>query len=220
MHAWRGWHWWPGADPFEVAAGAILVQNTAWTNAERALERLRAAGALTPGSMSALSQDELGLLIRPSGQYRQKALKLRALVDLIASAGSLDALLAEPAAALRARLLATWGIGEETADVIVLYASRQPAFVIDAYTRRVFSRLNLGPRTERYGDWQRYFAGRLPEDHELWGRYHALIVLHAKHVCRKREPLCGECALAPRCSFSGVAGPESGRQAAGGGRTG
>ncbi|MGK2966770.1 MAG: endonuclease III domain-containing protein [Tepidiformaceae bacterium] len=205
MHAWRGWHWWPDAEPFEVIVGGILVQNTAWTNVERALDRLRAADALEPGRMAALTDNELEELVRPSGQHRQKAKKLRAMLELVMAAGSLRALLETPGPELRARLLATWGIGEETADAIVLYASHQPSFVVDAYTQRIFGRLGLGPGSGRYGDWQRYFVERLEEDRDLWARFHALIVLHAKHLCRKRAPLCGQCSLAPRCGFPGDA---------------
>lgn len=201
MHEWRGWHWWPGADPFEVVVGCILVQNTMWTNVERALERLRAADALNPLAMAALSPAALEELVRPSGQYRQKAIKLRRFLGLVGEAGSFEALLALPGPELRARLRDTWGIGDETADAIVLYAAHQPAFVIDAYTQRVFGRLGLGPGTTRYGEWQRYFVERLREDRDLWARYHALIVLHAKHLCLKRAPRCAECALADRCTW-------------------
>jgi len=145
MHAWRGWHWWPDADPFEVCVGAILVQNTMWTNVERALARLRAARALDLAAMSALPHAELEELVRPSGQYRQKAGKLRAFLDLAESHGGLEQLLAVEPATLRERLLATWGIGRETADCIVCYAARKPALAIDAYTIRLFSRLGIGP---------------------------------------------------------------------------
>lgn len=205
MHAWRKWHWWPDGDPFEVAVGAILVQNTAWTNVERALERLRAAGALSPEAMSSLSQEGLEELVRPSGQYRTKARKLRAFLGLVESAGTLEALLSLDGTALRERLLATWGIGPETADAIVLYAARRPAFVIDAYTQRLFGRLGLGPgEGAAYDCWQSYFTSALARDRDLWARYHALIVLHCKHLCRKRRPRCGDCALRTECTFAGA----------------
>jgi endonuclease-3 related protein len=205
MHAWRGWHWWPDGEPFEVIAGCILVQNTAWTNVERALERLRAADALTPGVMEALSQGALEELVRPSGQYRQKARKLRAFLDLAREHGGIEELLATPAARLRGLLLATFGIGPETADAIICYAAKQPAFAIDAYTMRIFTRLGIGPIPSMdYAAWQRFFLEKLEdagdaEPRDLFARYHALIVLHAKHLCRKRAPRCEECSLAPRC---------------------
>lgn len=203
MHAWRGWHWWPDADPFEVIVGSILVQNTNWVNVERAIANLRAAAVLTPEAMTALSDDALEALVRPSGQYRQKTKKLRAFLATADAHGGLPALLALPAAELRATLLATWGIGEETADCILVYAARQPAFAIDAYTKRIFSRLGMGLRpTASYGEWQRSFTGVLPEDRDLWARYHALIVMHAKHLCRKVRPLCAHCTLLARCPGS------------------
>ncbi len=209
MHAWRGWHWWPDADPFEVAAGAILVQNTAWANVERALERLRAADALTAEAMSRLSDGELEGLIRSSGQYRQKTKKLRAFLALIAGAGSLEAVLRLPPPELRRLLLATWGIGEETADAIVLYSARKPAFVIDAYTRRIFGRLRAGPHpAASYAEWQQFFVGALPIDRDLWARFHAVVVMHAKHLCRKRGPRCGECLLRDRCGGVDAAGED------------
>lgn len=203
LHAWRGWHWWPDADPFEVITGSILVQNTAWTNVERALDRLREARALSPSAMAALPEAVLEELVRPSGQYRQKARKLRAFLVLAERHGGLEALLALPAATLREELLATWGIGPETADAIAVYAAHKPAFVIDAYTMRLFARLGVGPVASRdYATWQAFFVANLPEDRDLWARYHALIVMHCKHLCRKRSPKCGECTLAARCLFA------------------
>ena len=203
MHGAERWHWTADSDPFEVALGAILVQHTAWTNAERAIDRLREAGALDPAALAALPDGALEELVRPSGQYRTKARKLRAFLDLIGDHGSLKALLALPAPALRERLLGTWGIGEETADVIVLYAAGKPAVVVDAYTRRLFARLGLGPPPDApYRDWQAYLAGELPGDAPALARFHALVVLHGKRLCLARRPRCGDCDLAPRCAFA------------------
>lgn len=207
MHGGRPWHWRPGEAPFEVCVGAILVQNTAWANAERALDRLRQAGALDPAAMAALEPAELEALIRPAGQFRQKAKKLRAFLDLCRAAGGLNALLALPAADLRARLLQTWGIGPETADCILCYAAAREVMVVDAYTARLFRRLGLGPEADSYDAWQRWLAAEAAADPrwrgaERLGRAHALIVLHAKHCCRKRAPRCGECLLRGRCAFS------------------
>jgi endonuclease III related protein len=206
MHTWRGWHWWPDAPPFEVIVGAILVQRTTWTNVEKALAVLRQRGALDFAAMDALPHEELEQLVRHSGQFRQKARKLRAFIDLANRHGSLDALLNLPAVELREELLSTWGIGPETADCIVLYAAKQPAFVIDAYTIRISSRLGFGPaHTNSYDTWQRFYVDKLPRDTELWARFHALLTLHAKHLCVARNPRCGECALASQCSFAGAA---------------
>jgi endonuclease-3 related protein len=217
MHARRGWHWWPDADPFEVCVGAILVQNTMWTNVERALDRLRQANALDPGAMSALPHAELEELVRPSGQYRQKAKKLRAFLDLAETHGGLERLLGVESPLLRERLLATWGIGRETADCIVCYAAHQPALAIDAYTMRLFSRLGIGPQSVAYDEWQSWMlehldrerlqAGHPEPPRDLFARYHALIVMHCKHLCQKRAPLCADCELRARCPFP--AGPQA-----------
>ncbi len=203
MHGWRQWHWDRNTDPFEIVVGSILVQNTQWTNAEAAIERLRAAGALTVERMSSLAPDALAELVRPSGQYRQKAKKLRAFLDLVEAHGSLTELLALPANEVRAKLLATLGIGEETADAILAYAVHQPAFVVDAYTMRLFGRLGLGPgNSTSYAEWQGFFTGTLPVDQDLWARFHALIVMHCKFICRKSAPACGACALSAACPAS------------------
>ena len=205
MHAWRGWHWWPDADPFEVCVGAILVQNTQWSNVELALGRLRAAEAFSPLTMDLLGDDELQSLIRPSGQYRQKTKKLRAFLELVRSYGSLDELLARPAPELRVALLATWGIGKETADCILNYAAHYPALAVDAYTMRVMGRLGIGPvESTSYDEWQRFLEASIAEDRDLRARYHALIVMHCKHLCLKRSPTCGECSLRPGCSLGGA----------------
>jgi len=209
MHEWRGWHWWPDADPFEVCVGCILVQNTMWSNVERAVERLKAADALSPDAMAALGQEELEELIRPSGQYRQKALKLRAFLSLAEANGGFEALMAIPAIDLRPLLLSCWGLGPESADAMVLYASRQPAVVIDAYTMRLFGRLGLGPvESKDYHAWQRWKqanlvteAGTGHDERDLKARYHALIVMHCKHLCLKNRPKCGECSLRPQCAY-------------------
>ena len=204
MHGQRTWHWWPDANPFEVIVGAILVQNTAWSNVERALDLLRAAHTLTPAAMAALSPEALEELVRPSGQYRQKAKKLQAFLALIDSEGGLDALLARPRPVLRETLLATWGIGPETADCIVLYASRQATFIVDAYLIRLCTRLGIGPiHTTNYDAWQEYFEGNLrPIERDMWARFRAEIVLHCKFLCRKRAPNCRECTLLPHCPGS------------------
>jgi endonuclease-3 related protein len=204
MHGQRTWHWWPDADPFEVIVGAILVQNTAWSNVERALDLLRAADALHPDAMAALSPEALEALVRPSGQYRQKAKKLRAFLALIEAHGGLDRLFALPQPELRATLLATWGIGPETADCIVLYAARLPTFIVDAYLIRLGTRLGIGPiQTTSYAAWQAYFESNLrPIDRDMWARFRAEIVLHCKFLCRLRAPKCLECTLLPHCPGS------------------
>ncbi len=194
-------HWWPGDSPFEVIVGAILTQQTAWANVEKALANLRAAGALSPDGIRAASEDDLATLIRPSGFYRGKARKLKALIELLDERfeGDLNSLLAAPGDDLRPALLATHGIGPETADSILLYAAGRPYFVIDAYARRIFSRLGLTPADDTYDAWQRLFARELPPDAALFNEYHALIVEHAKRTCRT-VPLCEGCVLLDVCA--------------------
>ncbi len=193
--------WWPGShDPFEVIAGAILTQQTAWANVERALANLRGAGALSPDGIRRLTEGELAVLVRPSGFYRSKARKLKAFVGLLGGrfGGNLAAMLATPGDKLRPLLLATHGIGPETADSILLYAAGQPHFVVDAYARRIFRRLGTGPAHDTYDAWQQWFEASLPRDAALFNEYHALIVAHGKRACRA-TPRCGGCALLDAC---------------------
>ena len=192
--------WWPGGSPFEVVVGAILTQAAAWTNVEKAIENLKAAGVLSPRGILETPVDELARLIYPAGYYNAKARKLKAFVEVLFErhGGDLDRLFALPLSELRRELLATHGIGPETADAVILYAASRPCFVIDAYTRRVFRRLGLAPAGDDYGSWQRLFEGMLPPDAPLFNEYHALIDRHAKTYCRK-EPLCGQCFLRAIC---------------------
>jgi endonuclease-3 related protein len=195
------WHWSPGyiRGPMDVVAGAILVQHTAWPNAERALEHLRDAGALDPGALLAMPDDALVPLIRVSGTPTVKLRRLRAIASTIEDAGGIDAFLRLYDGELRARLLATHGIGAETADAIMLYAAGRRVFEIDAYTRRMFRRIGAGPATDTYDAWQRFFEEALPDgDASMFQRYHAYIVLHAKAVCRAR-PRCEACPLLELC---------------------
>jgi endonuclease-3 related protein len=192
--------WWPAETPFEVIVGAILTQSAAWVNVEKAIGNLRAAGALEPEPMRRLSEGELARAIYPSGYFNAKARKLKAFLALLSERfeGDLEALLACPADELRPLLLATHGIGPETADSILLYAAGRPLFVVDAYTRRLFSRLALAPTHDNYEGWQRLFMDTLPPEGPLFNEYHALIVRHVREVCRKR-PLCPSCPLLPEC---------------------
>ena len=195
-------HWWPAQTPFEVIVGAILTQSAAWANVEKAIGNLKAADALSPLELRRLGEEELARLIRPSGYFNAKARKLKAFVAMLYErfGGDLDKLLAAPAEALRPLLLATHGIGPETADSILLYAAARPLFVVDAYTRRLFPRLGLAPtsRGDTYDAWQRLFMASLPTEVALFNEYHALIVRHGKELCRRR-PLCPGCPLLSIC---------------------
>lgn len=197
--------WWPAETPFEVCVGAILVQNTAWPNVEKALASLRGTGRLSYEGLAGLGHEELAALIRPSGCYNVKAKRLAAFVDFLGReyGGRVEAMAARDPSLLRAQLLAVPGIGRETADSIALYAAGLPLFVIDAYTRRVFGRLGMIRGDEAYDDLQRRFMDELPEDAEMFNDYHAQIVMHAKDVCRPR-PRCEVCTLHSLCSKVGV----------------
>jgi endonuclease-3 related protein len=196
-------HWWPAGSPFEVVVGAILTQSAAWVNVEKAIENLRAAGVLSPEGLLKVGLDELARLIYPAGYYNAKAHKLKAFLEMLFDrhGGRLDDLFALPLPQLRQELLATHGVGEETADSITLYAAEKPSFVIDAYTRRVFSRLGLEPARDSYASWQAMFSEALPPDVQLFNEYHALIDRHAKTVCRK-VPLCDQCCLRQVCRLA------------------
>jgi endonuclease-3 related protein len=197
--------WWPGETPFEVCVGAILVQNTAWTNAAMALAVLRSRGLLDFVALRRVSASQLEPLIRSSGYYRVKARRLRAFLGFLEAryGGRVEAMREERRFRLRAALLEVPGIGRETADSIVLYAAGLPLFVVDAYTRRVFARLGLVRGDEPYDTLQRFFMERLPPRAGVYNDFHAQIVVLGKDYCRAR-PLCGRCPLAEVCVRRGV----------------
>ncbi|MBM3157227.1 MAG: hypothetical protein FJ004_08070 [Chloroflexi bacterium] len=193
-------HWWPGDTPFEIIVGAILTQSAAWGNVEKAISNLKKAGALNSVSLRKLELDKIAELIYPSGYYNAKAMKLRAFVEYLGAVhhDSLDKLFSLDISTLRCELLDIHGIGPETADSIILYAARKPIFVIDAYTRRIISRLGLHPVSEDYSSYQALFMENLPADEKMFNEYHALFVRHGKEVCKKK-PLCSNCCLRQLC---------------------
>jgi len=195
---YRSWHWQSDTSRDEICIGAVLVQHTSWSNVERALERLRDARALTLDAIAGIDEATLAEIVWPAGTPRTKARRLRALASLAREHGGLDALLALGRDELRERLLATHGIGPETADAIVLYAAGQAVFVVDAYSRRILRRAGLGPDGERYAAWQRWFQSALAPDVEAYRRHHGLLVLHGKATCRPR-PRCPDCCLLDVC---------------------
>lgn len=206
-------HWWPGETPFEVCIGAILTQNTAWVNVERAIANLKAAGALEPQRMQALAVGELAQLIRPAGYFNVKARRLRAFLTVLVGehGGELSRLFTGDTPAVRARLLAISGIGPETADSMLLYAGGHLSFVVDAYTRRIFQRHGWYSDDEDYHDLQARCAGSLGQKParsrlDYWQDYHAQLVMVGKHFCRPREPRCADCPLR-RLLPSGTAAP-------------
>lgn len=193
--------WWPADSPFEVVIGAILTQNTAWTNVERAIINLKQAAPLTVEALTEMPRQDLEELIRPSGFFRQKAERLQGFAKHLADAwqGDLAAFCAGPIPQVRDRLLARQGIGPETADSILLYAAGRPSFVVDAYTRRIFSRIGLLTGAEPYDEIRQAFMQALPEDVAIYNEYHAQIVQLAKTSCAKRLPLCAGCPLRELC---------------------
>ncbi len=194
-------HWWPGDGPFDVIVGAILTQNTNWKNVGKALDALRNADICSFKAIHGTERDDLADLIRPSGYFNQKARKLHEFAALVENDlnGNLDQLLDLPMDDLRTILLGIWGVGEETADDIVLYAAAKPSFVIDTYTRRIVDRLGWRPQGVQYRDYQSLFTERLPSDATLFNEYHALLDEHASTVCRP-TPRCDQCCLQDICA--------------------
>jgi len=189
-------HWWPGETPFEIIVGAILTQNTAWRNVETAIGRLKNRRIMNPRSMRLLPEQELASIIRPAGFFNVKAARLKAFLRFLHEnyGDSLERMFAVDTASLRSALLAVHGIGPETADSILLYAGGRPAFVVDAYTKRILSRHGLISSTADYPYIQRLFMASLPKEIPIYKQYHALIVETGKAFCRK-TPICSACPL-------------------------
>lgn len=192
--------WWPADDNFEVMVGAILTQNTAWSNVEKAILNLKQYKMCNSDGLSKIDQKYLAQLIRPSGYFNQKAERLKLFARWYQQQGGYDPLNKLSLPQLRSLLLGLKGIGEETADDMVLYAFNRPSFVIDSYTRRIFSRLGLCTGTETYHQLQQQFHQQLSHDVEKYKQYHALIVSHAKRHCLKK-PCCEACPLALHCEY-------------------
>lgn len=197
--------WWPTVSSrplLETALGAILTQNTSWKNAEKAIAQLEQNRLVHAGQLRRTPVERLGEIIRSSGYYRQKAERIKALCEYLLKYGdSMEQLSRQKAPQLREELLSIKGIGPETADSILLYAARKPVFVIDAYTRRAFSRIGVCRGNEGYDTLQTLFHRSLPGDAGLFNEYHALIVRHAKTLCRKKKPLCGACPIRRKCKY-------------------
>ena len=192
-------HWWPADTPFEVCVGAILTQNTNWTNVEKAIVNLKREGLLSMDALWDIEQERLADLIRPSGFFNVKSVRLKEFIGWVLERhGSLDAMFSGDWRELREELNAVRGIGRETCDSILLYAGEKPSFVVDAYTKRLFSRLGLVSETASYEEIRSLFMDALPLDAALYNEYHALIVEHCKRHCRKK-PICDGCPLKGLC---------------------
>lgn len=189
--------WWPGETPFEVAVGAVLTQNTAWPNVEKAIANLKTAGLLEPSALSRLAPSEIARLIKPAGYYNVKARRLRAFLEFLREeyGGDVAAMSRERVSTVRPKLLAVRGIGPETADSILLYACGLPTFVVDAYTYRVLHRHGLADEAATYDELKELFEANVEADVALYNQYHALLVRVGRERCRKREPRCAGCPL-------------------------
>ena len=192
-------YWWPADDPFEVIIGAILTQNTAWSNAATAIANLKNQGLLYPDAIRHVTTEKLAEIIRASGYFNQKSKKIKEFVKyfFIRYDGSINKMREQEIHSLRAELLELHGIGPETADAILLYALGKPIFVIDAYTRRILHRHGWHNEKATYQELQEFFMTRLPKDVQLYNEYHALFDFVGHNYCRK-SPLCHECPLQAR----------------------
>jgi endonuclease-3 related protein len=190
-------YWWPAATPFEVMVGAILTQNTAWSNVEKAIANLKREKALSPRKIARIHPGTLAALIKSSGFYNEKTKKLKAFIKFLSGfcGGDINKLSSNSLGALRKKLLGVKGIGRETADSMLLYALNKPIFVVDAYTKRIFARHRLISKDSSYDEVQEFFMGNLPRRVKLFNEYHALIVETGKNYCKKNKPLCKFCPL-------------------------
>ncbi|MFW0885043.1 endonuclease III domain-containing protein [Candidatus Acidulodesulfobacterium sp. H_13] len=194
-------NWWPAKSDFEVMIGAILTQNTAWTNVEKAINSLKIRNLLSFEAIYKIDSDLLKEYIKPSGYYNQKTLKIKAFINFAKKEYnfSIDLMKRENTYVMREKLLTIFGIGEETADSILLYALKKPVFVIDAYTRRILERHNIieNASKEKYKNIQGFFMANISPDEtnvSLCNEYHALIVKTGKMFCKK-TPQCDDCPL-------------------------
>jgi endonuclease III related protein len=192
--------WWPAETPFEVCVGAILTQNTAWTNVEKAIIALKQADVLNPEGLRDIELEKLATLIRPAGYFNVKSRRLKDFIEWLFAkyGGDLEKMFDREWRILRNEFLKVRGIGPETCDSILLYAGQKPTFVVDAYTRRLFHRLGLLSVSADYEETRALFMEHLPSDTALFNEYHALIVEQCKQFCRK-TPRCDGCPLAIRC---------------------
>ncbi|MGQ9745052.1 MAG: endonuclease III domain-containing protein [Dissulfurimicrobium sp.] len=190
-------HWWPGETPFEISVGAILTQNTSWSNVSKAISNLKVKGMLDPVVLYNLPHEAIAEAIRPAGYFNVKAQRLQAFVSFLVERfnSSLDDMFSTGLEKLRPMLLSIKGIGPETADSILLYAGGLPSFVVDAYTVRALLRHDLIDQYAAYEDVRSLFMDHLQEDTALFNEYHALWVALGKQYCKKNAPLCEACPL-------------------------
>ncbi len=198
--------WWPAKTAFECVVGAILTQNTAWTNVEKAIGLIRRKTEITVEGIENTPEQALARLVRPSGYFNQKARRLKIFARFVTENydGNINKLLSEKTEKLRKTLLEIEGIGPETADSIVLYAAGRPSFVVDAYTKRILSRHGLADEKAPYDSVRKLFMDNLPRKATIFNEYHALIVRTAKERCHKKKPDCAGCPLEADLKEAGI----------------
>lgn len=193
-------HWWPGDTPFEIMLGAVLTQSVSWTNVEKAISQLKQRGLLDPHLLDQLTAEEIAPIIKSTGYYNQKARKIKNLLCWLASYDyDICKIIKRDGASLRQELLQIKGIGPETADSILLYALDKKYFVVDAYTRRIFSRLGQVTPDVEYHQLQQYLTENFNSTLQDYNEFHALLVQLAKLHCLKSNPLCHNCPLGQVC---------------------
>ena len=195
-------NWWPAETWFEIVVGAILTQGTSWRNVEKAINKMKSAGAMNPKAIREMDSNMLSELIYSSGFYRIKAGRLKAVTKYLGQrfGDDIEIMRAVDSDKLRRELLEIKGIGQETADDILLYAVGLPFFVVDSYTKRIFSRLGIASEKGSYRLYQSIFMSTLGNDVSWMKEYHALIVQHASKVCRT-IPSCAKCCIKSKCEF-------------------
>ncbi|HIE34134.1 MAG TPA: endonuclease III domain-containing protein [Candidatus Altiarchaeales archaeon] len=196
-------NWWPAETEFEVIVGAILTQASNWNNVERAINNLKSSNLMSAESIRKTDIEEISNLIRPVGYYNEKSRKLKIFVNFLYERyeGNLTKLFELDTEKLRRELLSVWGIGQETADSIILYAANKPTFVIDAYTKRIMSKLGFATEDTTYHDLKKFFELRIPNDIRIYKEFHALLVELGKNYC-KVKPRCDICPLNDMCNES------------------
>jgi len=193
--------WWPAESTFEIVIGAILTQNTSWKNVKKAVSNLKRENLLSPQILFNTDTKVIAEIIKSSGYYNQKAKKVKNFLEYFKLFDfSFERMAERDLEELREQLIKINGIGEETADSILLYALDKPVFVIDAYTKRIFSRLGFISENIKYSDLQRLFTEHLKKDTPLFNEYHALIDYLAHFICRKK-PECQRCVLNDECCY-------------------
>jgi endonuclease-3 related protein len=193
--------WWPGETRIEIMVGAILTQAVAWKNVEKSISALKHAGVLNLHQLAQISETELAELIHSTLYHGQKAKKIKALVQYVEQtySGDIDLMMQQPLLNLRRELLSVWGIGEETADSILLYAGDFPIFVVDAYTRRIFSRVGLTAPDSTYAKVQSFVHRNMTPDPYIYNEFHALLVALGANRCKKTKPMCETCPISQKC---------------------